>query len=728
MAGKKFSLEAIFSAVDKLSAPLAKMRTKLGAFGKSAKGALASANSAVDKGLAGISKFSNVLGIGAIASVAGIGLELKNVIEHGAEFEQTLIRAGTAFDVPVKKGTAGFKELSDAARNIGRTTEFSAQQAAEGINSLATAGFTAKQSIAALPRIIDFASAGSLDLGVAADIASNTLGAFGLRSKDAGKNAFNMGRAMDVMVRAAADSTTNVTELFEAMKTGGSSAAAAGASIEEFTGMAGVLANAGVKGSEAGTAIRNSFMKLTNPTAEATKTMTHLGIQIAKNKDGSLDMTTTIGRFAKATSKLTGIQKSAAIGNVFGALTQGAFLNLMNAGEGTIRDFTKNLEKATGVTKTMADTMRESTTNKIKKFWNALEDVRLGVFEAISGTVLEIAGSVGDWVTANQALINTKAAEWCTKLKDALPEIWTWIKRVTVALGAFLVLAAAVKAVTLLVTIIGGLSAAYTWLFISTTTAAGGTGALSIAFGFLTSATIGSRIATIASTVAQAASRVATLAMAAAQWALSAPLNATLLATIGSRIATVAMTVAQVASRLVTLLAAAAQAVYAAAISVTSGALGAFRVATLASVPAIAAQVAAMAPLLAVVLTATAAVAALVAVWDQYNKLDKELAGSGGITGTIGKMVDMGTFDPFKAHDAALNEKAQADARKREAPQVVTPGARAASEAAAAGAAGASGTVDGTITVKAEKGTKAQVKSQPNKVKLAVGQPSGAFP
>lgn len=727
MAGKgKFSLEAIFSAVDKLSAPLAKIRTKLGAFGKSAAGAMRSANNAVDKGLAGIGKFSNVLGIGAVASLAGVAFELKNVITHGAEFEKTLIRAGSAFEVPVRKGTAGFKELSDAARNIGRTTEFSAQQAAEGINSLATAGFTAKQSIAALPKIIDFASAGSLELGAAADIASNTLGAFGLRSADAAKNSLNMGRAMDVMVRAAADSTTNVTELFEAIQVGGSLAATNGVKIEEFTGMLGVLANAGLKGSEAGTAIRNSILKLTNATPEATKMMKHLGVQVARNKDGSLDMTATIGRFTKATSKLTKEQKSHAIATIFGAYTTGPFLNLLDAGEDTIRKFTENLEKATGVTKKLADIMRESTTAKIAHFFNVIEDVRLGVFEAISDTVTEIAESVSDWVLENQELINTKAAEWVETLKDALPDLWKWTKRVTVAVAAFLAVAAAVKVVTLLATIIGGLSAAYTWLFISTTTAAGGTGALSIAFNALAGATVRSRIATVASTVAQVASRAATLVATVAQTAYAAVVNTTLWATIGSRVATVALTVAQVASRVATLLATAAQTAYAVVLSVSSGALGAFRVAALASVPAIGAQVLAMAPLLLAVGAAAAAVAALVAVWMQYNKLDKSLEGSGGITGTIGKMVDMGTLNPFEAHDAVMNEKARAGARDREAPQVVTPGARAASEAQEA-AAGASGTVDGKIIVEAKAGTKAQVKAKPRSVVLET-RPSGAFP
>jgi hypothetical protein len=128
----------------------------------------------------------------------------------------------------------------------------------------------------------------------------------------------------------------------------------------------------------------------------------------------------------------------------------------------------------------------------------------------------------------------------------------------------------------------------------------------------------------------------------------------------------------------------------------------------------------------------------LVAAWDQYNKLDKELEGSGGVTGTVGKMIEMGTWDPFEAHDQAMNEKARAAARDREPaeptstlrptrdreqPQIISPQARAAAEAVEANA---NASVDGTITVKAEPGTKAFVKTKPKKVNLDL-QPSGAW-
>jgi TP901 family phage tail tape measure protein len=458
-----FSLEAIFSATDRISAPLAKIKSKLGDFGRAASGAVKSANRAVDKGLGAIGKFSNELGLAGVASIAGIAFQLKDVIERGAEFEAVLVKTGTAFEVPVKKGTKRFEQLVDAARKVGKTTEFSALQGAEGLNSLATAGYTIQQSIAALPKVLDFASAGQLELGAASDIASDTLGAFSLRSADAATNTRNMARVMDSMVRAAADSTTNVTQLSEGIRMGGAFAATSGQSIEEFVGMLGILANAGVKGSEAGTAIRNSFLHLTDVTKEAATTMQRLGIHIAKTKTGAIDMPATIGRFAKATEKLTKTQKAQAIASVFGAYTVGPFLNLMNAGEGAIRKFTANLEGAAGTAQTMAETMRDSTSAKIAKFFNIINDVKLGVFEAIAPTVLKIADNIGKWVTANQNLINTKAEEWATKLKDALPEIATQTERVVKALAGFVILAGIVKTISLLVTVIGWLSTAFAW-------------------------------------------------------------------------------------------------------------------------------------------------------------------------------------------------------------------------------------------------------------------------
>jgi TP901 family phage tail tape measure protein len=722
---KKFSIEAIFAAKDRLSATVGKIRGKLTGLGTAGGKALRSLDGAVNKSFGAVSKLSGALGIASVVSLGAFAYEMQNVMEHGAELEKTLIRTGSAFEKPVRVGTKGFEKLNEAARNVGATTEFSAQQGAESLNSLATAGYTLEQSIAALPKVIDFASAATLELGAASDITSDTLGAFNLRTADATKNAAAMGRVMDALTRTAADSTTNVTELFEGIRAGGAFAATAGASLEQFAALQGVLANKGFKGAEAGTAIRNSYLHLTKQTKEARDMQASLGVVTAKNKDGSIDLMTTVGRFTKATAKLTRAKKAEAIATIFGAYTVGPFLALMDAGEGTIRKFADNLEHATGVTQEMAGAMREGKAAKIARFFNILENVRLTVFEAIAPAVLQVADGVGKWVTANEKLIGTKAAEWATTLKDNLPEIWTWTVRIAKGFAGFAAAALAIKTLTLAVEgyeavtkIAGGVA----WLWKAAVDAG-------------TFAAIRQTVATGALKVAQLASRAATLIMTAAQLAYTGQLNLSTLASVRFKIAEMAARVVQLASRAATVVATVAQGAYTIALATTTGGLAGFKAATLATVPAIGAQVVALAPLLITLGAVAAAVAGVVLAYKQLTALSDELAGSGGIFGTIGKMWEMGTFDPFEAHDAVMNEKAREERDERdrrgerelERTQMISPQARAAAaNVDAAAAAGGTATVGGTITVEAKPGTKATAKTRPKSPPIVV-KPSGAF-
>jgi TP901 family phage tail tape measure protein len=764
MAGK-FSIETIFKAVDRLSGPVRKMRAGMSAFGATASTALKGANRAVDAGLKGVSKFSDAIGIAGVASVAGLGFALKKTIEEGAQFERTMVFAAAQFPGMIRQGTQEFETLKRAALAVGEATEFSAQEAAEGLTLLATAGLSAEQAIAALPKVVNFAMASKVDFARASDIANDAMGAFSLTSQDAATNAANMSRVMDVLTRTAADSTTGVEELFEAVRMGGPIAKTAGASLEEFTAMTGILASVGIKGAEAGTAIRNAFLELGSPSTAAAKGMAKLGVKVAKTKDGAIDMTATIGRFAKATAKMTKAQKIQALGNVLGARTVGPFIALMDAGVDGIKEFQKNLENATGTTEGMAKVLQEDTLGAFRQFDSLISGVRLDVFDAIRPVLLDIVKATGDWVTANKDLIKTKATEWVVEIRDNLPKIWEWAVRIGKAFAGFAVFAATVK--TINVAILGyevavKLASAATWLWSTAVKVTGG--ALKLAWlgtTRLTTAIVASRAATVvttaatwlyhaairagelantrftvsqvASKAAQLASRAATVVATAAQAAYSAVVTTSSAAVRGFTVAEVASKIAQLASRAATLVATAAQVAYKAVLAGTSGALGIFTAAASASLAPIAAQAAALAPLLIAVGAATAAVMGLVAAWNQYNNLNKDLAGSGGISGTIDKMRAMGTFNPFKAHDAVMNEKARDERLKKdlmardlaagEQPQIISPQARAAREAAEANA---HAMVDGKITVEAAPGTKASVRSKPRSVPLEL-QPSGAF-
>jgi TP901 family phage tail tape measure protein len=729
---KKFSIEAIFSARDRLSAPIAKIQGQLARLGKVGGRALKGVDGLVNKGLSAAGRASNAIGLAGVASLAGLAFEFRNVIEQGAEFEKVLVRTGTAFETPVRLGSKGFETLTAAARKVGQTTEFSALQGAEGLNSLATAGYSVEQSIAALPKIIDFASAGGLELSQASDIASDSLGAFSLRSSDAAQNAQNMARVMDSLTRAAADSTTNTAELFEGIRMGGAFAATSGASIEQFVGMLGVLANKGIKGSEAGTAIRNSFLHLAKPTQEASDTMARYGIKIAKTKAGAIDMAATIGRFSKATAKLTKVQKAAAIAAVFGAYTVGPFLSLMDAGEGTIRDFTKNLEGATGVTQKMAEAMRESAAAKIARFFNIISDVRLTVFDAIAPTVLDIASSVGKWVTANRELIGTKAAEWASTLKEALPAIAIWTERIAKAVAGLLVVATIVKTVSAIVTVAGWLSTAFAWL--EATALVLGTTVGAVALPVLL---IGAAIAAVVAIawkywpeISGFFSKLKDFAIVAvgAMWAW--------IATAFERAKTFVVAAFEFIVGLFSL-------IFAPGIEAAK-----WFISTLGSIFSTVVDVVklAWAPLSewygtlwgGIVDTQRGYFDAIVGVWSGvlgfFTGIWQGIAD--GFARFVGPIIDKATSIVNTIRTVGRLAIGTADAEGGAVTstrpgaggvQVVSPHERAAAATADAAAAGGGSTVDGTITVKAEPGTKATVKAQPRKVPIVV-QASGAFP
>lgn len=755
MAGKKFSIEAVFSALDKISAPIAKIKGKLAGLGKGASSALRGANSAVDRSIAGMGKFSNVVGIAGAVSVAGLGLALKETVDEGANFERTMVFAAAQFPGMIKQGTKEFDALSMAARRVGDDTEFSSQDAAEGLTLLATAGLSAEAAIAALPKVVNFATASKVEFARASDIANDAMGAFSLTSKDATKNAANMARVMDVLTRGAADSTTNVEELFDAVKTGGPIAKTAGVSLEQFVAYTETLASVGIKGSDAGTAIRNMFLELGAPSTAAAKGMAHLGVKLAKTKDGAIDMTATVERFSKATAKMTKAQKIKALGDVFGQRTIGPFIALMDAGAGKIDEYKKALDGAAGTTEGMAKLLSADMLGSLRNFSSLIDGVKLDVFTAIRPILMDLIKATSGWVTANRELIKTKAAEWLATLRDNLPKIWTWTVRIATAFGAWLVFAATVKAINVAVLayeLATKLAAAATWLWTTATKASAvsinlawietlalkaaqvasqvATAAVTAATWLYNAAITAGRIGTaeftlasVASKVAQVASQVATAAVTAATWLYNGAVAAARFATSELTVATLASKVAQFASQAATLLASGAQTAYAAVLAVSSGALGIFTTAAGASTTAIGAQAAALGPFILTVGAAAAAVGALALAWSQLNKLSGELSGSGGITGTVGKMIDMGTFDPFAAHDAAMNEKAIKDRDARDAPQIVSPQSRAAAENAEASA---NASVDGTITVAPAPGVKATARSKPGSLPLRV-QPSGAF-
>ncbi len=447
MAGR-FSVEAVFKAVDRVSAPVSRMQNKVNKFTRSMENGLHRVNKKMDSLGDGIKK-------GAVAATAAFGtvsIAMADTIRTGATFEQTLVNAAAKFPGEVRKGTPAFKMLEDAARKTGASTEFSASQAAEALNFLAMAGFHAEAAVSALPGVVDLATAAQVDLATATDVASDSLGAFGLMTKDSVQLGKNLAAVNDLIAKTTTSANTTVELMFDTIKEGGPVATAAGASMQTFAALTGELANAGIKGGKAGTVLKNMFIRLQAPTGAAAKVIDRLGIKLT-DQDGKMrDITEIIGQFNKATKDMGASQKAAALQAVFGMEAIAGVNVLMQSGEERLKAYRAQLEAAGGASSKMAATMRDTLQGRLKGLMSAIEGVKVSIFSMNEGPLSEVVDRMTAWVRANGELIASNIGNFLKMIIENFESIVTWGKRIGIALGVFIALTTLLKTFVLTMT------------------------------------------------------------------------------------------------------------------------------------------------------------------------------------------------------------------------------------------------------------------------------------
>jgi TP901 family phage tail tape measure protein len=455
MAGR-FSVEAVFKAVDRVTAPVSRMQNRVGKLTRSMGRGFDKLNRSVGKFASGVKK-------GAVAVTAALAVSsaaMANVIGTGAEFEQTLVNAAAKFPGEIRRGTEAFEQLESAAKKTGSTTEFTASQAASALNFLAMAGFNAESSVAALPGVVDLATAAQVDLATATDVASDSLGAFGLMTKDASKLGVNLARVNDVIAKTTTSANTTVEALFETIKDGAPVATTAGASIETFAALAGELANSGIKGSKAGTTLKNMFLSLSAPGAGAAKILKRLGVS---TKDANGDMRDIVDILGDLNGSLDGLgtaDKSGVLEGIFGKIPIAGVNVLLASGSDRLREYRKELEGASGASSNMASVMRDTLQGRLNSLKSAVEGVKISIFGLSSGPLSDAIEKTTEWVRANEKLIATNVGGFLANLINNFGSIVKWIKRIAVGLAVFFAFATILKTLALILTVVNLVMAA----------------------------------------------------------------------------------------------------------------------------------------------------------------------------------------------------------------------------------------------------------------------------
>jgi TP901 family phage tail tape measure protein len=385
----RYAIESVFRLIDQVSAPTSKIGRALDSMGiksKTVSNALKrdfdKASARADRLGASIAKLGKYAVVGALGAIgAGIGIATKQFIE----FDSAVTAASAKFkDIDVT--SSNYRQTLDAiakkARDVAAVTEYNAVDTAGALDKMAMAGLTSEQAMSLLMGTTNLATAAGMDLTTAVDIATDALGAFGLMSSDTDILSGNLDRLSDVMARTTNMFNTDMSMMFEAIKKGGPTFTAAGQSVEDFSALVGVLASSGIKGSDAGTSLRNMMLSLANPSKAAADELQKLHIATRDTNGNYLNAIDILEQFERQTQNMGSAEKSAALTTIFGNRTVTAMNILLAEGSERLRGYRGELENATGAAENIANAMRGSLKNRLAVLGSALTELGFKFVEA----------------------------------------------------------------------------------------------------------------------------------------------------------------------------------------------------------------------------------------------------------------------------------------------------------------------------------------------------------
>src|SRR6056297_1216746 len=320
-------------------------------------------------------------GVLAGGVAVGIGASVREFAKFDEALNQSLAIMGDVTDT--MRG-----EMSDAAREVAKTTTFSAEQAAESFFFLASAGLDAEQSVAALPQVAQFAQAGMFDMATATDLATDAQSALGLASDDAGENLDNLTRVTDVFVAANTLANTSVEQLATALTTkAGNALKTVGKDVEEGAAALAVFADQGIKGERAGTLLTNTIFGLTERAKAAPEEFEKLGLSIFDADENMRSFSDISAQFTEVLGSMTKEQQIATIANLgFTKQSREGLLALVGQTE-ALDSYEEGLRNAGGTAQQVADNQLDTFNAKLALLGSAVTDVAIDVGGELAPTI-----------------------------------------------------------------------------------------------------------------------------------------------------------------------------------------------------------------------------------------------------------------------------------------------------------------------------------------------------
>jgi TP901 family phage tail tape measure protein len=372
----------------------------------------------------------------AAVGAAAIGAGLVSSVRVAMDFEKSM----SAVAAKTQAGQEDMAKLTELAKDLGRSTQFSAKEVADGMDFLAMAGFKVNDVLTAMPSLLDLAAAGNLDLASTADIVSNILGGMNMEASETG-------RVADVLAKAATSSNVSVGMLGETFKFVAPVAAQAGAGLEDVAAAAGLLGDAGIQGSEAGTGLRSVLLRLAAPPTEAAKALERLGVS---TKDASGNMRP----FGEILADVDHSMKDLNLGSaeqieiqnaLFGktAIASGAILQ-QAAANGELSAKTKELMESQGAAAEMAEIMNDNLAGAFTRLRSAIQGFQIEIMGGENG-LQQFVDSLADGI--NKVTEFAKQFPLLTRAVVALAAAFVALVALAPFIAAFISVIGSIKAV-----------------------------------------------------------------------------------------------------------------------------------------------------------------------------------------------------------------------------------------------------------------------------------------
>ncbi len=326
--------------------------------------------------------------LAAVAALFTTGTFINSALSTFAQFDDTMRQVGAVTGATTDQMIL----MTDVAKEMGRTTRFSASEAADGLRLMGMAGFEAAEATEALPGVLNLAAAGTVDLATAADIATNVLTGFGLEVE-------RLGRVNDVLVSTFTSSNTTIQELGVAFSYVGPIAKGVGADFEDLFAALGKLGDAGIKASMAGTTLRGVFDALLNPTTQESKAIASLTERLG---GVSLQVKDAQGNFIGFQKVVEQLEKAGLRGEealrIFGLRAGPGMAALINIGSDSLDELGDKIRTTGGITDRIAGEMEAGIGGAMRESAAAFEAVKIALIDAFGEHAIKAIRGVRDWL------------------------------------------------------------------------------------------------------------------------------------------------------------------------------------------------------------------------------------------------------------------------------------------------------------------------------------------